>query len=220
MIFNKNKENLASEAHALKIEKEWMERQELYGKELEDHYNYVKKLLDKNDVKARQLLVMEYLNKKDIPEYKSDQKHVNFFILLYLYVEELNSMEERTILDCARNYEELSKLLKIFRMLLFRLEFTGNENDSLFAEFVINNGLSKTCVERMVAFVNVDKYMIYKKLSNIFFENNKLVYMLVMLKACDEIKPNIEENILLMANIYKILGLEKLEKECLARLAK
>jgi len=211
-------QDIATEAHALKIEQEWLKREESYGKELEEHFKYIKNLLDKNDKEARELLYKEYLDKKDNPIYKSDQNHVNFYILLYIYGEELACGEEKTILDCGNNYRELSYLLKLFRMLLFRLEFTGNENDSLFAEFVLNNGLSKTCVERMVRLVNVDKYMIYKKLSNIFFENNKLVYMLLMLKACDEIKPDIEENIVLMANIYKILGLEKLEKETLARL--
>lgn len=213
-----NSLDIASEAHALKIEKEWKERYERYDNELEEHFLYIRKLFDENDTKAREILYREYLEKQDNSIYKSDQRHVNFYILLYIYGEELASGEERTILDCGSNYEELSYLLKIFRMLLFRLEFTGNENDALFADFVLSNGISKTCIERMVRFVNVDKYGIYRKLANIFFENNKLVYMLIMLKACDEIKPNIEENLLLMANIYKILGLEKLEKQCLDRI--
>ena len=209
---------LGSEEYALSQEEVENEKHIRYDKLWEEQIVRIQHLFDANDEAARQGLLTIFQDEEFVSLCRFNQLYVTAFLLMEIYQEELNHQEPRTILDCGAGYAELDDLITDLKYLLLRIEFTGTENDELFLDYILNRGISKYAVAKLVQYMSLDTYAVYRKLASLFLNREKIAYTLVMLTACDEQKPGLEENLILMAQIYMMVGKKEIAKQCLDKI--
>ncbi|MCR5255098.1 MAG: hypothetical protein K6D96_04130 [Acetatifactor sp.] len=207
-----------SEDYALKLEEEEKVRHSTFDSFITESAAKVRHLFEVNDDICRKELVSIFNDPDFIRLCMMDQDFVNYFLLMDVYREECHRGESVTILDLCKGIDEMEDLITDLKYLFFRLEFTDGENDDLFAGSILNKGISKTALVVLTEKMSLDVYGIYRKLAEIFLDREKLSYTLAMLMACDEKKPGLEENLILMAQIYMIAGDKDGAKKCLDRI--
>ena len=211
-------EELGSEAYALMQEAAEDEKHQQYDQFWAEQLPRIRHLFDCNDAPAREGLRQIFKEPEFNRTCRFHQDFATLVIAMEVYEEELLHGETRTILDCVGSCDELEKMVLELKYLLLRFEFTGDDNNTRLAEYVLQNGVSKYAVAKLVRYMNLDTYSVYRKLASVFLDYEKIAYTLVMLTVCDGLKPGLEENLLLMAQIYLMAKKLDLAKRCLERI--
>lgn len=211
-------EELGSEEYALQQEAAEDAKHALYDEFCSEQLMRIRRLFDKNDDASREGLRQIFKEEEFARLCKYQQEYASLVILMEVYEEEMLHGEPKTILDCGTCCEEMEAIVSEMKYLLLRLEFTGNENNQLFLNYVFEKGLSKYAIARLVCNMNLNQYTMYRKLASLFLDYEKIAYTLVMLTACDGLKPGLEENLMLMAQIYLMAKKTDLAKHCLERI--
>lgn len=204
------------------IKEEEMEEKEWYRNNREAEKKYISEInqmLESGTKEDKEKLLALFGNKGFIETYKSRNELAYMIIIMQIYKREIQSEEVRTILDMGKGIEEIrSKLLQL-KFILWRLEFAKDiQGRELLIEFIQSNQTTPSMIEHTVLTSVNDKAGMLVELADIFLEQKMIRYTFAMLRYMDELQPENEEILCMLAELCGGVGNRQKAGEYLDRI--
>ena len=199
--------NTESEEFALEQERLYLERRRVEKEIIDKYKELILESIEKKDDNSKQQLIELFNNGDFNLVARSSNELAEIAMIVDILKIEVGEGEEKTILDVADGADNLLRLLRKIKYLLFRIEFIEvDENVNDIFELVCDKRLSPYVLAKMVEWTNYNKCDIYRILAQKFKIENMLRYAFTMLLPCNEIETGNEETLIQIADLFSMIG--------------
>ena len=204
------------------IKEEELEEKKWYWNNEEAEKRYISEIeqrLESGTKEDKDKLLEIFQDKAFIEAYKSRNELAYMIVIMQIYKREIQSEEVRTILDMGKRIEEIKSKLLQLKFILWRLEFAKDiQGRELLIEFIRINQATPSMIEHTVLTSVNDKAGTLAELADIFLEQKMIRYAFGMLGYMNELQPENEEILCMLAELCGGVGNRQKAGEYLDRI--